>query len=293
MFVLILAALAGAFNLPVLDPPGNLGPLNLYPDNREGRLYKMPFDSGQAYNCVRGAFNRPSYTGHKGYEFDFPVGAGHPVLAARAGYVTFINNDVIQISHNDRDSTGIYTTKDWYIHVRTTDIPISIPMYVEQGQLITYVRSDQDHVHLEVQLNSHTGTGYQDRNIESVPVAFFECRRPDGVPFAGDIFVSENKRFVPDAVQRAPVREGTVSFSAAPNPFNASTRFCFAGPDINNGLIFQVFSMDGRLVKNLLAVKSAKELSAVWQTGNTAPGNYFVRIKTKRQSATLSLTHVR
>ena len=278
IFVLLIAALSLAYNLPTVDTPANLGPLNFYPDNRQERLYKMPFDSGLSINVVRGAFNRPSYSGHKGYEFDFPMAEGHPVLAARAGYVTYINNDIIQISHTERDSLGVHTTQDWYIHIRTTDIPISIPMRVEQGQLITYVRPGLDHVHLEVQMTGHIGIGDAGRTIESVPLPFIEVNRPDGVPFTGDLCQSRNKRFVPSAVEGVRYEGRTPLLSVWPNPCRGLARIQTQG--MSTAFQVGIFDLNGGLVKDL---GTGNAPSFLWDAGDLPAGNYLLKAMSGRK----------
>jgi len=186
---------------PPFDPASNLGPACFYPVDPADRLYKLPWDAGGALTVGDGAFNRPEYTDHKGYEFDWLTEAGLPVLAARAGVVHSIERSMVLVRRTEEPPFEDVTTTDWYIHVRTDGLPIEVGMPVRQGQLLTWVGEfgvggrQGPHLHFEVHVKGHKGVGHNGREIQSVPPPFVEVvNRPDGVPFVGDVCVSQNAR---------------------------------------------------------------------------------------------------
>jgi murein DD-endopeptidase MepM/ murein hydrolase activator NlpD len=181
------------------DPPSNLGPACFYPAEPEDRLYKLPWDAGIALTVGDGAFNRPHYTDHKGYEFDWLAEAGFPVLAARAGVVQAIEASLVRVRRTEPVPYEHVTTTDWYIHVQTEGLPIEIGQSVCQGQLLTWLTPMEGrqgpHLHFEVHVKGHKGVGHNGRTLQSVPVPFVEVtERSDGVPFVGDVCVSQNLR---------------------------------------------------------------------------------------------------
>ena len=184
----------------VEDPASNLGPACFYPADPAERLYKLPWKAGIALTVGDGAFNRPEYTDPKGYEFDWPAEVGFPIVAARAGVVQSIGGAIVHIRRVEAAPHEDVTTTDWYIHVRTTGLPIKVGQSVEQGQLLTWLADDPSagrrgpHLHFEVHVKGHKGVGHNGREIQSVPVPFVEVtQRPDGVPFVGDVCVSRNQ----------------------------------------------------------------------------------------------------
>ncbi len=184
-----------------VDPPSNLGPACFYPAESSDRLYKLPWDAGVALTVGDGAFNRPCYTDHKGYEFDWLAEAGFPVLAARAGVVHSIEGSVVRVRRAEAAPYEEVITTDWYIHVRTEDLPIEVGKPVRQGELLTWLAAAQPgwrqgaHLHFEVHVKGHRGVGHEGRILQSVPAPFVEVtQRPDGVPFVGDVCVSQNLR---------------------------------------------------------------------------------------------------
>ena len=184
-------------HVPV-DPPSNLGPACFYPANPADRLYRLPWAAGIALTVGDGAFNRPCYTDHKGYEIDWLAKAGFPVLAARAGVVHSIEGSVVRIRRTEAAPFEDVVTTDWYIHVQTEDLPVEIGQSVRQGQLLTWLTPmpgrQGPHLHLEVHVKGHQGVGHNGRMIQSVPVPFVELtERRDGVPFVGDVCVSQNE----------------------------------------------------------------------------------------------------
>lgn len=250
----VCASILG-YNLPTMDPPDNLGPLTFYPDSVKDRLYKCPWDSGVAYTVINPAFNRPS-SGHKGYAVDWNMPTGARVLAARAGNVGYLQtgtpgDEGIQIVRNDRDSTGVRPTKDFYLHLRVDTSVARLGRRVEQGQLIGYVGTP-NHCHLEVQETNHIGIGVNGRTTEDEPYAIMEdTMHADGIPWSGDVLVSQNKAWVPTAADKGRgVLQYAPTLSAVPNPFISTTRLTLSGASS-----VRIYAPDGKLAANLQGQK--------------------------------------
>jgi murein DD-endopeptidase MepM/ murein hydrolase activator NlpD len=284
IFTALLLSAGFAINLPTLDTVINLGPLTFYPDNPDDRLYKLPFDSGVSYPVNAGAFNRPS-SHHKGYEFDWMLPWGTPVLATRAGYVTFIGllngngANCIQISRLDRDSITHYTTADYYLHIQIDDPVVSIGEYVEQGQLVAYIGEVGmvDHLHLEIQMRHHLGIGGFKRGafqpIESVPAPFVEItQRPDGIPWRDDVCVSQNKRYTPLKIEKVRVgkKASAGDFSIFPNPIRLGQNFRIG---FTNPSEISIYGIDGRLVRRLNGLRLDKT--------DFSAGQYVFQVKSE------------
>ena len=285
--MLCLAAILFPYNFPdpSLDSVGNRGPWTFYPDSAKDRLYKMPWDSGLTKCVDDGPFNRPN-SHHKGYEFDWLMPWGHPILAARAGYITFVGHlggpdgdNCIQVSHVDRDTNGVHTTRDLYLHVQVDSPLVKIGQKVEQGQLIA--RQGQvgmyDHLHLEVQMDNHIGQGWKYdtiQPIESVPAPFVEVlNRPDGIPWRPDCQTSKNKRYVPSGVETQTAPRQETGLRVFPNPFQS--RVTIRLPDVMSAAVVTLLNLQGRVVGRARPLTD----SFTWDASRLPEGIYLIRVR--------------
>lgn len=292
----LLFAPLPAYNPPdtALDPIRNQGPVCLYPDSVKDRIFKLPFDSGVSAYMPRGAFNRPQSTDHKGYEFDFNLPQGAAVLASHSGVVTYISGqngsaagDVIQINHVERCTTsGAATYTDYYAHLALDTPVVKLYQKIAQGQIIGYV-GPMVHVHLEVQMQGHIGVGAFKhnawQNINSIPVPFVEVTQyPDGVPWAGRYYTSQNKRVVPvSAEQDAKSLPPFEALTARPNPFRSGTELRFQGPPPGTEASLRIFSARGVLVEDLTSELSRQAGNSVhWNGPLQACGLYIAVLQT-------------
>ena len=217
--VLALCALAFAYTIP----PQNLGPAYYYPTDPAKRVYRLPYEAGKAFSMPDGYWDdplgHPAWTAHPDYSLDIAMPLGEPVLAVHDGKVTYLtakdsvcglpgNGNIVEISHLDSVPDAAYASgwrKMWivdhYQHVRH-DIPVKIGEWVVQGQAVAYngctgaggTVPGPGHIHFEVNMPGHTGTGKNGASITSIPTPFVEVLTQDGFLVRDDSIVSQNKR---------------------------------------------------------------------------------------------------
>jgi murein DD-endopeptidase MepM/ murein hydrolase activator NlpD len=160
--------------------------LSEYPA-RETSPYKLPWEAGVSRFVAQG--NR-SFTSHRDLHlcaWDFAMGVGTPVLASREGVVIHVevNHDGFQplanyivIEHVDGDQTG-------YAHLKNDGSLVKVGDHVNQGQPIGYSGrvGIAPFPHLHFYATSQSGSVPK-------PISFQEV--PNGVPFAGRFYSSEN-----------------------------------------------------------------------------------------------------
>ena len=144
--------------------------------------YVLPYPSGASYKVIQ-AYCYP-YGGHSNqlaYDFDMPIGA--PVVAARAGQVRRVRDDLpdtgatpdpgqhnnILIQHDDG-------TVAFYGHLKQNSIVVQVDQRVEQGQPIAASGNSgntlgEPHLHFGVYETWPAREGFD------VPVNFIKCRR--------------------------------------------------------------------------------------------------------------------
>jgi murein DD-endopeptidase MepM/ murein hydrolase activator NlpD len=159
----------------------------------------------------------PSWTAHPDYSLDIAMPLGEPVLAVHGGKVTYMtakdsvcglpgNGNIVEISHLDSVPDASYASgfrKMWivdhYQHVRH-DIPVKIGEWVVHGQVVAYNGCSgaggpvpgPGHIHFEVNMPGHAGTGKGGISITSIPTPFVEVLTQDGFLVLGDSIVSQN-----------------------------------------------------------------------------------------------------
>jgi murein DD-endopeptidase MepM/ murein hydrolase activator NlpD len=151
--------------------------------------YKLPWKAGVERFVSQG--NR-SFTSHRdAYEFswDFWMKTGTEILAARDGEVLDVqqsfdgiglNSNYIKIRHGDG-------TIALYAHIKHMGSLVKIGDPVHQGQPIALSgmvgQTVNPHLHFTV---------FEKKGISSIPVSFADV--PNGVPFAGHFYKSENSK---------------------------------------------------------------------------------------------------
>ena len=154
----------------------------------DSRAYFLPYEEAKNRFLIQGYDGN---FGHVGYELDFVMDVGSPVLAARRGLVTHVvdvfnsrcpiekncSNNLLHIDHFD----GSQST---YLHIKMDGACVSEGQIVEQGDVIALSGnvgiSVLPHLHFSV-------VGNVDR-----PPAFADIGG-DGIPKEGRAYVSANK----------------------------------------------------------------------------------------------------
>jgi murein DD-endopeptidase MepM/ murein hydrolase activator NlpD len=171
-------------------PPGTPIP----PTPKSG--FKLPFPGGTTRKCTQGNNGKFSHTGFSAYAFDWGIGVGGSVVAARDGRVTHIRqnssrsgcspayrNDAnfIVIRHSDN-------TESVYVHLKRNSARVAVGDYVRSGQVIAEVGNSGyvcgAHLHYYVR---RAGS-----NKWSVPTTFLDVKTNNGVPTGGNWYTSGN-----------------------------------------------------------------------------------------------------
>lgn len=157
-----------------------------YPPQKKSP-YKLPWKGGVSRLVAQG---NQSFTSHRDfhrYAWDFVMPSGTPILAARAGKVSEVEDsydgiglksNYLIVKHEDGESSG-------YAHIQNKGSLVKVGDVVSQGQPIALSgvvgQTIFPHVHFYV-INSE-GTS-------SLPISFQEVS--GGVPLAGHIYTSGN-----------------------------------------------------------------------------------------------------
>jgi hypothetical protein len=157
-----------------------------------GAAYQFPWESGRAYLVTQG--NLGTYSHKDLYALDFDLPQGTPILAARAGRVTFVKEDsdrggpdekyildanLVVIDHGD----GSQAT---YAHLRKDGAEVQVGEYVFAGDVVGYSGAtgfaQSPHMHFEVR-----------REGKTVEVRFVDAGGRTLVPREGGRYTSGNK----------------------------------------------------------------------------------------------------
>lgn len=168
----------------------------------DGTVYHFPWEAGRAHLVGQG--NLGSYSHKDLYALDFEMPQGTPILAARAGRVTFIKEDsdrggpdekympdanLIVIDHGD----GSQAT---YAHLQKDGAEVQLGEFVFAGDLIGYSGAtgfaQSPHLHFEVR-----------RDGKSVEVRFLDQAGRTLVPREGGRYASGNRPAVPKEKKEA------------------------------------------------------------------------------------------
>jgi murein DD-endopeptidase MepM/ murein hydrolase activator NlpD len=246
--VSVVAAILPAIAIP--GHPGTTGPAFPAPPG-----YLLPWTGGELHRVSQGEETSLTHNGTAAYAFDFDL-AYETVTAARGGKVTMTRQDsnmggcnpllsqaanYVVIDHGDG-------TSGLYLHLAQDSITVRAGDVVEQGQPLAVSgetgltcsdigSNPGPHLHFQVE-RSEAG-----RYItQSLPVAFDDIPRNEGVPVEGETYISGNygrgkpqklkltprrvaRSFNPVAVpadpaliEALPLTEPTADAGAAPSP---------------------------------------------------------------------------
>ena len=159
---------------------------------RATSAYRYPWKSGESHIVTQGNDN-PAAGGHNGgqkYAFDFRMGGGTQIRAARDGTVEWLQ-DNLTVTQDPKTNTpplagreiwgnavrilhpGGFTS--WYFHIQHKGVLVNVGDAVQSGQPIATSgntgRSDEPHLHFQVQADA-TDWG------QSVPISFGNCQVP-------------------------------------------------------------------------------------------------------------------
>ena len=154
------------------------------------RPYRLPYTYGEDRFVIQG-YSGPF--GHSGFELDFVMPVGTPVLAARSGVVTAVqdsqsgncpiekncSNNFVYIDHLD----GSYAA---YLHIKQFGACVSSGMVVNQGDVIALAGN------VGISALPHLHLGIMPFNGE--PPAFADVNQfGSGVPEMGNFYMSFNR----------------------------------------------------------------------------------------------------
>lgn len=207
--------------------------------------YLLPWAGGELHSVSQGEETSLTHNGAAAYAFDFDLTyAG--VVAARAGKVTMVRQDsniggcgaifsssanYVVVDHGDG-------TSGLYLHLAQNSVVVKMGDLVDQGQLLALsgetglTCSDDDsgpgpHLHFQVERTEENRYFTQ-----SLPIAFDDISKDDGVPQMGQTYVSGNYgrgkaqkiRLTPHHVERVfnpiarPANPGLLEADPAPVP---------------------------------------------------------------------------
>lgn len=162
--------------------------------------FRLPFKCGFATTVTQGNNSAFSHNGVSAYGFDFGVVLNTPLVATKAGRVTFARNDIkpgnpcysgggpacastlnyVTVDHGDNTST---------VYAHMNSVSVTVGQMVTQGQLLGLSGgtgySTGPHTHLQRQQNC--GIFY----CQSIPMSFDDVGG-NGVPVAGQAVKSQN-----------------------------------------------------------------------------------------------------
>ncbi|HZP58457.1 MAG TPA: M23 family metallopeptidase [Dehalococcoidia bacterium] len=236
--VTVVAALIPSINLP--GTAGGTDPKDLYPAPPG---YLLPWPGGEIHSVTQGEETPFTHNGAAAYAFDFDL-TYETVVAARSGKVTMLKEDsnaggcnssfssqtnYVVIDHGDGTSAV-------YMHLAQDGVEVNVGDVVEQGQPIAIsgetgvTCSDDDagpgpHLHFQVE-RTVEGQYF----AQSLPIAFDDISRNDGVPQDGESYVSGNYgRGKPQKIKLTPHRVPR-EFNPVAQPLNPDLAEAVAPP---------------------------------------------------------------
>jgi len=308
--------------------PQNFGPPYFYPTNPAERLYKLPWTSGKTIKTWDGYGSEPNTSHHPDYSVDFGMSLGEPICAARGGrvfgitktesicnvpghignYVLIGNQDSMPDETQPNGWRKVWV-KDLYYHIDSS-IPVKVNQSVLQGQIIGYANctgSDggSPHLHFRTFVDSirgvwrHLGwfSSVPTYKFASIPTPFVEItNRPNGLPEDGDFYTSQNEPPTSTEEDTHEISRGTRSllFTVRPNPCRGLTQFAVLLPEAATATLC-IYNMNGALIHTASERQfSSHQLQTVeWDAQNAPVGVFVAVLKTKKQSYSLRLTHLK
>jgi murein DD-endopeptidase MepM/ murein hydrolase activator NlpD len=197
--ITLVAALVPPIHVPGVSDPNRP---NVYPAPPG---YQLPWAGGEIHTVTQGENTNFTHNGLAAYAFDFDLNY-ETIVAARAGKVTLVRQDsnaggcnaifstmtnYVEIDHGDG-------TSSLYLHLAQNSVLVQPGDLVDQGQPIavsgeTGVTCSADnsapgpHLHFQVE-QTEEGRYFS----QSVPIAFDDISKGDGVPQQDESYVSGN-----------------------------------------------------------------------------------------------------
>ena len=154
----------------------------------DSRAYYLPFEEGRKSFVAQGYFGSFS---HNGYELDFVMPVGSPVLAARSGRVNGVNDSRYRTCPIKKDCYDNYITIEhedgsyaYYQHIKLDGACVSAGQYVEQGDVIGL----SGNVGLSTGPHLHFGVWYGD----DAPTFVDVDAKGTGIPKTYSTYTSSN-----------------------------------------------------------------------------------------------------
>lgn len=218
--VALIAAIVPTFQLPG-STPADKPPFPAPPG------YVLPWIGGEIQAVTQGEETSVTHNGLAAYAFDFDLNYGI-VVAARAGKVVMVRQDstaggcsgaysgaanYVVIDHGDGTSA-------LYLHLAPAAVFVKPGQFIDQGQAIAVsgetgltcsddMKGPGRHLHFQVE-RTEDGRHYF---TQSLPIAFDDISKNDGVPQEGQSYVSGNfGRGKPQKIKLTPHHD--------PRPFN-------------------------------------------------------------------------
>ena len=168
---------------------GSVDP-STYP-KREASPYKLPFPGGESSWVIQGNNSHFNHTGAEKFAWDFRRRCGTPVLAARAGTVSFVDDSHSGQGSNSPNNKIVIThadgTQAQYLHFQQHSAKVKVSSKVSQGDTIALVGSVGNsltgHIHFEV-----------DKGGQSIPESFSDVTDDSGIPRAFKSYDSGNRK---------------------------------------------------------------------------------------------------
>lgn len=163
-----------------------------YP-SRSGSPYKLPFPGGESSWVIQGNHSSLNHHGTQQFAWDFRRSCGTPVLAARDGTVTKVDdshdgngsdkpNNKIVVDHGDGTSAE-------YLHFQYKSAKVKEKQTVKQGDVLALVgnvgNSLTGHIHFQV-----------DKGGQSIAVVFSDpdVKDDQGIPRTFSSYESSNRK---------------------------------------------------------------------------------------------------
>ena len=216
-FVAITVSVVAAV-VPALELPGHVGadkpPFPAPPG------YVLPWPGGELHSVTQGEETSLTHNGAAAYAFDFDL-TYDTVVAARAGKVTMVRQDsnvggcsasfsgsanYVLVDHGDGTSA-------LYLHLAQNSVVVHVGDVVDRGEALAIsgetglTCADNDsgpgpHLHFQVE-RTEEGRYF----TQSLPIAFDDISKNDGVPSEGETYMSGNYgRGKPQKIKLTPHR---------------------------------------------------------------------------------------
>ncbi len=171
---------AGPYSISILNPNG--ASAGAFPFYVGPAGFNLPYASGETWKLSQGNNDTPDHSGKDSFAYDMTAGAGHCLVAMKAGMAYPFDNGAVQGS----PGYGNWVTIDHgggeyshYGHMVTGKFAFTQPTYVQQGQALG-VAGNSGHTlppgggyHVHVKVTGNSGTPMNNKiTDQAVPFAF-------------------------------------------------------------------------------------------------------------------------